>query len=79
MAMFGLLLLVVLFLYITIGGFFSRGYCTPIRQDVSGEAWANCNDTSLRLQPPSEEHIFGTDVIGRDIFARTIYGGQISV
>lgn len=79
MAMFGLFLLVLLFLYITIGGFFSRGYCTPIRQDVSGEAWANCNDTSLRLQPPSEEHIFGTDVIGRDIFARTIYGGQISV
>ncbi|HSL29352.1 MAG TPA: ABC transporter permease [Anaerolineales bacterium] len=79
MAMFGLFLLVLLFLYITFGGFFSRGYCTPIRQDVSGEAWANCNDTSLRLQPPSAEHIFGTDVIGRDIFARTIYGGQISV
>ena len=79
MAMFGLLLLVLLSLYITVGGFFSHGYCTPIRQNVSGEAWANCNDTSLRLRPPSAEHIFGTDVIGRDIFARTIYGGQISV
>ena len=79
MAMFGLFLLVLLILYITVGGYFSRGYCTPIRQNVSGEAWANCNDTSLRLQPPSAEHIFGTDVIGRDIFARTIYGGQISV
>ena len=79
MAMFGLLLLVLLSLYITVGGFFSHGYCTPIRQNVSGEAWANCNDTSLRLQPPSAGHIFGTDVIGRDIFARTIYGGQISV
>lgn len=79
MAMVGLFLLVLLVLYITIGGFFSRGYCTPIRQNVSGEAWANCNDTSLRLQPPSGDHIFGTDVIGRDIFARTIYGGQISV
>ena len=79
MAMFGLVLLVLLMLYISFGGFFSSGYCSPIRQDVSGEAWANCNDTSLRLRPPSADHIFGTDVIGRDIFARTIYGGQISV
>jgi peptide/nickel transport system permease protein len=79
MAMFGLGLLVLLVLYITFGGMFSRGYCTPLRQDVSGEAWANCNDTSLKLNPPSGGHIFGTDVIGRDIFARTIYGGQISL
>lgn len=79
MAMFGLGLLILLFLYITLGSLASRGYCRPIRQDVSGEAWANCNDTSLKLNPPSSEHIFGTDVIGRDIFARTIYGGQISL
>jgi peptide/nickel transport system permease protein len=79
MAMFGLGLLVLLMLYITFGGLASRGYCNPIKQNVSGEAWANCNDTSLKLNPPSEGHIFGTDVIGRDIFARTIYGGQISL
>lgn len=79
MAMFGLGLLVLLVLYISLGGFFSRGYCSPLKQTISGEAWANCNDTSLKLNPPSEAHIFGTDVIGRDIFARTIYGGQISV
>ena len=79
MAMFGLGLLVLLVFYITLGALASRGYCSPIKQDVSGEAWANCNDTSLKLKPPSREHIFGTDVIGRDIFARTIYGGQISL
>ena len=79
MAMFGLGLLVLLMLSITFGGLASRGYCNPIKQAVSGEAWANCNDTSLRLNSPSGEHIFGTDVIGRDIFARTIYGGQISL
>ncbi|HLO27602.1 MAG TPA: ABC transporter permease [Anaerolineales bacterium] len=79
MAMFGLGLLVLLLLYISFGGFASHGYCTPIKLTVSGEAWANCNDTSLRLKPPSLSHIFGTDVIGRDIFARTIYGGQISM
>jgi peptide/nickel transport system permease protein len=79
MAMFGLGLLLLIFLYITFGALTSQGYCTPIRQNLSGEAWANCNDTSLKLNPPSGDHIFGTDVIGRDIFARTIYGGQISL
>ena len=79
MAMFGLGLLVLLMLYIAFGGLASRGYCGPIRQDVTGEAWANCNDTGRKLNPPSASHIFGTDVIGRDIFARTIYGGQISL
>jgi len=43
------------------------------------EAQANHNDTSLRLNPPSAEHPFGTDVVGRDILKRTIYGGQISL
>jgi peptide/nickel transport system permease protein len=79
MAIFGLVLLVLLVLYVGFAGLLSRGYCAPIKQSVSGEAWANCNDTSLKLQPPSAKHIFGTDVIGRDIFARTIYGGQISL
>ncbi len=79
MAIFGLSLLVLLVLYVVFGGLLVRGYCAPIKQTLSGEAWANCNDTSLKLRPPSAEHIFGTDVIGRDILARTIYGGQISL
>jgi peptide/nickel transport system permease protein len=79
MAMFGLWLLLFLAIYITGGVLLSEGYCAPIDQTVSGEAYANCNDTSLKLQAPSSEHPFGTDVIGRDILARTIYGGQISL
>jgi peptide/nickel transport system permease protein len=43
------------------------------------EADSNRTETGTRLQPPSREHYFGTDTIGRDIFARTIYGGQISL
>ena len=31
------------------------------------------------LQPPSVEHIFGTDKLGRDIFARVIYGARTSL
>ena len=80
MAMFGVVVLVLLGLYATVGGLvWARGYCAPIKREVSGEAWANCNDTSLKLNPPSAAHPYGTDDIGRDIFARTIYGGQISL
>ena len=43
------------------------------------EEYANHNDLNQALQPPSAEHPFGTDTIGRDILARTIYGGQISL
>ena len=31
------------------------------------------------LQAPSLEHIFGTDKVGRDVFARVLYGGRISI
>lgn len=32
-----------------------------------------------RLRPPSDVHWFGTDHLGRDVFARTIYGAQVSL
>jgi peptide/nickel transport system permease protein len=35
-------------------------------------------NTSIRLQPPTFRHWFGTDEYGRDIFARIIYGARNS-
>ncbi|MDZ4765278.1 MAG: ABC transporter permease [Chloroflexota bacterium] len=67
MAMVGLIMLIVMIVYIVGGSL------------VYSEAYANFNDTSIRVQAPSAEHLFGTDEIGRDILARTIYGGQISL
>jgi peptide/nickel transport system permease protein len=32
-----------------------------------------------RLRPPSAQHWFGTDQLGRDLFARVVYGAQISL
>ena len=31
------------------------------------------------LLPPSAEHYFGTDKLGRDIFTRILYGARISI
>jgi peptide/nickel transport system permease protein len=67
MALAGVLTLALLGLYSLGGSLFLS------------EAYANFTQTALRLQPPSTEHPFGTDTVGRDILARTIYGGQISL
>jgi peptide/nickel transport system permease protein len=67
MAIFGAISLLCVILYVFLGSLFFS------------EEYANFTDTSNRLQAPSREHPFGTDTIGRDILARTIYGGQISI
>ena len=36
-------------------------------------------DIFNKLKGPSEEHIMGTDSIGRDVFSRIIYGTRISL
>ncbi|MFV0472878.1 MAG: ABC transporter permease [Pikeienuella sp.] len=36
-------------------------------------------DLSARLQPPSAEHWFGTDHLGRDIYSRVIHGSRVTL
>lgn len=36
-------------------------------------------DRTAKLQPPSAQHIFGTDNLGRDVFTRILYGSRITV
>jgi peptide/nickel transport system permease protein len=32
-----------------------------------------------RLKPPSPDHVFGTDGIGRDVWSRSVHGGRVSL
>ena len=36
-------------------------------------------DPLTRMQPPSSEHWFGTDALGRDVFSRAVWGGRVSL
>jgi peptide/nickel transport system permease protein len=49
-------------------------YIVPYPEDVKGVA-----HLKQRLQPPSSQHFFGLDEMGRDIFSRVLYGCRISL
>ena len=36
-------------------------------------------DPANPFQPPTPQHLFGTDELGRDIFTRILYGGRVSL
>ena len=36
-------------------------------------------DFTMSLKGPSPEHLFGTDDLGRDMLARLMFGGRISI
>ena len=57
------------------GGDGAAGGVRPIFWKVS----INDIDFTARLNTPSAKHPFGTDDLGQDIFARMLYGGQISL
>jgi peptide/nickel transport system permease protein len=67
MAVVGSVGLILMAIFILVGSF------------AYTEKYANRNDVLHRLEAPSAAHFFGTDSTGRDLFARIIYGGQISL
>lgn len=68
LAMVGLFILIVLFLLAVLGDVLFDYKGEVIKQNIKG-----------RLQAPSKEHYFGTDGLGRDLFARVIYGTRYSL
>lgn len=66
-AMIGLVIIVVILLIAIFADVISP-YEYGIRQN-----------SKVRLQPPSSEHIFGTDGNGRDVFTRVIHGARTSL
>lgn len=37
------------------------------------------SEITARYEPPSSSHLMGTDALGRDLFTRVLYGGQVSL
>lgn len=67
MAVLGMIGFALIILFIVVGSIY-----------VSEEQ-ANAVDLQVRLTAPNDQFIMGTDTTGRDIFARIIHGGQISL
>ena len=55
------------------------GAITLLAPWIPGLPDPNGTDFVLGVTPPSFAHPFGTDLLGRDMLARTIYGGRISI
>lgn len=36
-------------------------------------------DPAVQLQPPNQQHLFGTDLLGRDVFSRVLHGGRLTL
>lgn len=67
LAMAGVIVLALMILAILLAPLYMP-YDEMIRQDVFN-----------KLQPPSAQHLLGTDELGRDLLARVLYGGRISL
>lgn len=68
MAMFGLVLFSAMMVLVL---------SADLYMDYEEEAIAQ--NLSIRFQAPSQDHLLGTDQYGRDLLARVIYGGRISL
>ncbi len=65
LAMVGLIILVVIILLAVIGPFFAKD--------------PNAKNYAKTFAKPSSRYLFGTDMLGRDVLARTLVAGRISL
>lgn len=68
MAIAGLVILSLLFLSAVFADLLYNYETSVVRQNAS-----------IRLSPPSKDHLLGTDEFGRDILARIIHGSRVSL
>ncbi|MEA1928183.1 MAG: ABC transporter permease [Candidatus Auribacterota bacterium] len=67
----GVISLAVILLYLTVTVWVYTGWYTP--------DWRTENFDEAYLPPLTAGHWFGTDIYGRDVFAKTIYGTRVAV
>lgn len=53
-------------------------FCSYLGINISNHSF-NYQDQDTILNPPSLEHLLGTDQLGRDLLARLIYGARLSL
>lgn len=67
-AMLGLIVFVAILFFVVFAGLF-----------VDYEKDAIAQNVRVRLTAPNKDFIFGTDAYGRDLLARILYGGRLSI
>ena len=60
-------------------GFVIIGIIAPYIVPYPKDAWGETYNIERRYLPPSLEHPFGTDDMGRDVFSRVILGARFSL
>ena len=66
-------LLAFAIIILLLAGAISAPFIVPYPEDVYS------THIESILQPPSEEHIMGTDDLGRDVFSRVVYATRVSI
>ena len=66
-------LLAFAIIILLLAGAISAPFIVPYPEDVYS------THIESKLHPPSEEHIMGTDDLGRDVFSRVVYATRVSI
>jgi peptide/nickel transport system permease protein len=64
---------------VIVAGFIVVGVLAPYILPYPEDAWGEVYHLEKRFLPPSLEHPFGTDDMGRDVFSRVLLGARFSL